>query len=419
MEDVRNDPKALARRLAQRQEGVKNETAEAVREAREHPPQTPEGKAALTDRLKPLIERQEAIARLAAAIPAPPEQKDAARDAAQKTARARDDLRDARPREVEGHQNEARDALNRLADALPDANQRRDRARQKLGEARSRYEEIARDLEKHLRETAPKPGQPHDPVRDAAELAQRIAPLARREREVAAGLERDRPRAPSLPPARPRGPASARARRCARNAAAAGPDRGPARDQARRTPAARGLARPGCVPDRQAGSLRDRQAHRPGAKYTDHKGQPAAWRPSAPVDAQGTIDLGQLYGRDDKLAAFGYSEVPSPAARSARMLIGSDDTLTVWLNGKTVYDFRGNRSHGPATDRVDVSLVEGINRIVVKCGNINGEWKFSLALTPPPEVYRPITNWRVVGPFAERRQAPVRNRRAGGFGQEV
>ena len=53
------------------------------------------------------------------------------------------------------------------------------------GEARSRYEEIARDLEKHLRETAPKPGQPHDPVRDAAELAERIMPLARREREVA------------------------------------------------------------------------------------------------------------------------------------------------------------------------------------------------------------------------------------------
>ena len=81
------------------------------------------------------------------------------------------------------------------------------------------------------------------------------------------------------------------------------------------------------------------------------------------------------------------------------MLIGSDDTLTVWLNGKTVYDFRGNRSYGPATDRVDVALVEGANRIVVKCGNINGEWKFSVAVTPPPEVYRPITDWRVVGPF--------------------
>ena len=48
------------------------------------------------------------------------------------------------------------------------------------------------------------------------------------------------------------------------------------------------------------------------AKYTDRKGQPAAWRPSAPVDGQGTIDLGQLFGRDDKLAAFGYYRGPEP-----------------------------------------------------------------------------------------------------------
>ena len=65
-----------------------------------------------------------------------------------------------------------------------------------------------------------------------------------------------------------------------------------------------------------------------------------------------------------------------------------------------------SRSYSPAADRVDVSLVEGINRIVVKCGNINGEWKFSLAVTPPPEVYRPIADWRVIGPFASGNKPP-------------
>ena len=59
-----------------------------------------------------------------------------------------------------------------------------------------------------------------------------------------------------------------------------------------------------------------------------------------PSTARAPSTSASSYGRDDKLAAFGYSEIPSPAARSARMLIGSDDTLTVWLNGKTVYDFR-------------------------------------------------------------------------------
>ncbi len=391
VEDVRTDPKALARRLAQRQEVLKNETAEAVREAREHPPQTPEGKTALTDRLKPLIDRQEAIARLAAAISTPQEQKDVARDATQKTAKARDDLRDARPRDVEGHQNEARDALYRLADTLPDANQRRDRARQKLGEARSRYEEIARDLEKHLRETAPKSGQPLDPARNAADLAQRIAPLARREREVALALSAIDPEPRAFPQrdrAARRAGELAEALETLRQQAPAVASLETKRDEPRPLAAWRVL---GAFPIDKTAPLAIDKPIDLSAKYKDFKGQPVAWRPSAPVDAQGTIDLGRLYGRDDKLAAFGYSEIRSPSARSALMLIGSDDTLTVWLNGKTVYDFRSSRSHGPATDRVEVNLVEAVNRIVVKCGNINGDWKYSLALTPPPEVYRPIT----------------------------
>jgi hypothetical protein len=199
LEDVRNDPKALARRLAQRQEALRHETAQAVHEVRDHPPQTPEGKATLANRLKPLTVRQEAIARLAAAIPAPSDQNEVARLAAKTSAQARDDLREPRPREVEGHQSEARDALNRLADALPDPNQRRNRAREKLAEARSWSEEVARDLETHLRETAPKSGQQYDPGRAAADLAQRVTPLARRQREIALALAAIDPEPRAIP----------------------------------------------------------------------------------------------------------------------------------------------------------------------------------------------------------------------------
>ena len=381
IEDLRRDPKALARRLAQRQESLRNETAEVIRPSRENPPQTPEGKAALADRLKPLFERQEAIARLTAAIPAPPAKEERARDAARKTARARDDLREPRPRDIEGHQTEARDALNRLADELPDPNQRRDRARQKLGEARARYSEIARDLEKHLRETAPKAGKPPDPVRRAAELAERVGPIVQKEREVAAMIAAIDPEPRALP----------QRDRAARRAVELADALETLRKQA---PAAALLETKPDEPrplvnwrllgafamDAPAPFAVDKAIDL-NAKHTDLKRQPAAWKPSAPVDPQGTIDLGQIYGRQDRLAAFGYLELNSRAARTARMLVGSDDTLTVWLNGKTVYDFRGSRSYGPATDRLDVALAAGINRIVVKCGNGNGEWKFSVALS--------------------------------------
>jgi len=396
LEDVRDDPKGLARRLARREEALRADTVEAVREAREHPPQTPEGKAALAERLKPLADRQEAIARLAAAIPAPPEQKDVARNAAQTTARARDDFREPRPREVEGHQNEARDALNRLAAALPDANQRREKARQAINEARNRTDEVGRELERHLRETAPQPNQPFNPAKAAAELAQRVAPLAQREREAAALLAKADPE----PRAKPQRDRAARRAEALADALDALRRQAPAFDAKADEPRPlTGWKTLGTFPIKDAPPFPADQPVDLDGKYTDRKGQPAAWKPATPVDNQGLIDLGQIYSREDNQAAFGYTEAPSPAARQASMAIGSDDTLTVWLNGKQVFDHQANRSYNAGADRVNVPLVAGVNRILVKCGNLNGDWKFSVALTPPPEGYRPITDWRVAGVF--------------------
>lgn len=189
LEDVRDDPKALARRLAQRQEVVRNQVAEVVRETVPDPNKiAPEEQSALKERLKPLVDREEAIGRLAAAITPPKEQQDAAKNAIERTQRALEALRAAKPTETDPRQNEARDALNRLADVLPDANQRHERARQVVNEAKGRTDHVAREVERHLRETGPQPGRPFDPERAATELAERLAPLAQQQGEVAADL---------------------------------------------------------------------------------------------------------------------------------------------------------------------------------------------------------------------------------------
>ena len=210
LEDVRDDPRALARRLAKREEALKVEAAAIIGEARNNPPQEPQAKAALAEKLRPLAEKQDAIAKLAAAIVAPPEQKDAARVAAEATAKINADLGEPRPEKAERHLDEARDALNRLADALPDANRLRDGARGKINEARQKSDEVGRELERHLRETAPQPGQPHDPAKAAAELARRVEPLVQRQREAAAALAAVAPEPRAVPsaiaqPSAPRG----------------------------------------------------------------------------------------------------------------------------------------------------------------------------------------------------------------------
>jgi putative heme-binding domain-containing protein len=114
-------------------------------------------------------------------------------------------------------------------------------------------------------------------------------------------------------------------------------------------------------------------------------GKRVTWQAAQAVDPQGQIDLGRIYSNDDDRVAYGYAEFQSPAQRKAQMVVGSDDTLTVWLNGTQVYDFADRRAFSHEQERFDVTLRHGTNRILVRCGNRGGAWQFALALTAPAE----------------------------------
>jgi putative heme-binding domain-containing protein len=113
------------------------------------------------------------------------------------------------------------------------------------------------------------------------------------------------------------------------------------------------------------------------------KGKPVAWTDAPPVDATGMVNLGTLYSTDADLAAFGVASVESPEERSAQLVVGSDDTLSIWLNGRRVYDFDRRRGFKPDAERVEVKLRKGANRLVIKCGNRGGPWQYAVAVTGP------------------------------------
>ncbi|WP_020467130.1 hypothetical protein, partial [Singulisphaera acidiphila] len=141
LEDIPEDSRALAYRLARRQDVLGMQVGEAIREnkpAQSEP--TAEEKNALAKSLAPLLERQAEIARLAETIQKPKDAAadseaakrfpaDAARAAVQSTARAVEALKTAKPREIDERQNEARRDLRRLADQLPDAWRRQEPGR--------------------------------------------------------------------------------------------------------------------------------------------------------------------------------------------------------------------------------------------------------------------------------------------------
>jgi putative membrane-bound dehydrogenase-like protein len=117
------------------------------------------------------------------------------------------------------------------------------------------------------------------------------------------------------------------------------------------------------------------------ASFDGAGGKRVTWRTVHAVDPDGRIDLAHDLSPDDDRAAYGYAEVKSASERTARMVVGSDDTLTVWLNAKQVYSFAGRRGFDHEQDRCDVTLRQGTNRILVLCGNRGGPWLFAVALT--------------------------------------
>lgn len=128
-----------------------------------------------------------------------------------------------------------------------------------------------------------------------------------------------------------------------------------------------------------------------------------AWRE---VVLGGNRDRVLLHGRlkpsDDAWCAA-YAAIESPQAASSELVLGSDDQLVVWLNGRQVYEHRDSRGWGPEQARVPVQLAEGTNHLWVLAGNDSGPWEFSVRVArldprfdflatdddrPSPEAYR-------------------------------
>ncbi len=116
-------------------------------------------------------------------------------------------------------------------------------------------------------------------------------------------------------------------------------------------------------------------------KPLTYEGKPLAWTSARAKDAEGQVDLNDVYSHGERKSAFAYAELSSPSARPARMAVGSDDTLQVWLNGKSVFKHDGDRGFTAGEDEFDVNLVKGTNRIVLRCGNTGGPWAFSVGVS--------------------------------------
>ena len=119
------------------------------------------------------------------------------------------------------------------------------------------------------------------------------------------------------------------------------------------------------------------------AAVFDGKGGKVAWSDLVPAEARcdaGGADFAQILVPAEWGVAYATADLESPDDRAATLSFGSDDTLTVWVNGEKVLARDVYRPAVPGQDSVEVRLKKGRNRLLVKVCQGVGGWEFFLGI---------------------------------------
>jgi hypothetical protein len=94
------------------------------------------------------------------------------------------------------------------------------------------------------------------------------------------------------------------------------------------------------------------------------------------------LDFRQAF-RQNTNDTVGYALVyiHSPREQGGELLLGSDDTITVWVNGQQVHQNTRLRAGKPDDDRAFVKWEPGWNTMLIKVGNKTGDHLFFAKLS--------------------------------------
>jgi tetratricopeptide (TPR) repeat protein len=114
------------------------------------------------------------------------------------------------------------------------------------------------------------------------------------------------------------------------------------------------------------------------------KGTPRKWR-TLPTYAHGFVNLGMALEFAEHCSAYALAFVHAPRERSATLMVGGDDGIRVWLNGKLVHEIPSYRQAHPfSLERVPITLQAGRNTVLVKVNNSVRDHNFYLRLADDP-----------------------------------
>lgn len=93
------------------------------------------------------------------------------------------------------------------------------------------------------------------------------------------------------------------------------------------------------------------------------------------------INLRSTFPGKDPASVYAYAEVHVEEATAAKLRLGCDDGVRVWLNEALVHSRLAGRGHKVDQDTIELALTKGTNRILLKLATDGGAWRFSARLT--------------------------------------
>jgi tetratricopeptide (TPR) repeat protein len=126
---------------------------------------------------------------------------------------------------------------------------------------------------------------------------------------------------------------------------------------------------------------------RPIPAPADPKDVPHAlprWR-NEMTDVSGYLDLAACFDGAEHISAYALAYVYSTTEQEVALLMGSDDGMRLWLNGKLVHENPAMRPAAPDQDRVPAKLRRGWNTLLTKVVNDTGPHGLFLRLSADPQ----------------------------------
>ena len=93
----------------------------------------------------------------------------------------------------------------------------------------------------------------------------------------------------------------------------------------------------------------------------------------------GAVNDLKIFEKNEDVCAYLYREIDAPVALSVPVELGSDDTLTVWLNGERLLAKKVARPCKLGDEHLALPLKAGKNRLLLKVCQGNQGWGFAFA----------------------------------------